>query len=131
MHTSQVMKIYDFISYRKFPTGRISCDRNKHDIISMKNVNLRKTYIPFAVNKHDISNMCRIIIWENCHLQENCRKAIAHLLKAGTTFQVILLVKPENLTICLITDRHTAITFLKMEAKHENCTKVQYRYERF
>ena len=64
-------------SCRKLPTGRISCDRNKHDIKSMKNANLRKTYILFSQGEADTENMSLIINFEDFQIYTNAGRAFS------------------------------------------------------
>ena len=139
------MKNGDVTLRRKLPIIRRSTAENIPDNKSMRKINLRKTYIPFCLSKLDTQNMSVIIIfetfqiytsagrafcltvnaeaereWKNQLLQENCRKAVEHLLIAGITFQVIKLVKLENWTIHLIANSLRPIIFYKTEAVMEN-----------
>ena len=90
---------------QKLSTGRIFCDWKKHDIRSMRNANLRKTYIPFSLSETDTQNMSVIEIFYDFQIYT----------KADGVLSVI--VKLENWTIHLITDRLLPITFFKAEVK--------------
>jgi len=129
-------------SCRKLPIIRRYTAKNIPDNKCMRKTNLRKTYIPFSLSRTDTKNMSVIYIfddfqiytklgsglsvtvkaeagrkWKNYRLflQEICRKAVQHLLKAGITFQLCNIKKLENWTIHLITDRLLSITVFIVE----------------